>query len=86
MCEPFLCPKVVKSSMSLFQNKNKDHGYIKGHIGALFSTFEQCSNVPLTKVFKSTPHETRNINFCYNKGGIITEDTPIPQDKGHIGI
>ena len=41
---------------------------------------EQCSNVPHV--------QTRNINFCDNREGIITEDTriPVPQDKGHTGI
>jgi hypothetical protein len=29
--------------------------------------------------------QTRNITFCYNKEGIITEDVPKPQDIGHIG-
>jgi hypothetical protein len=71
MCEPFLCPKVVISSIRFFQDKNKGHGYIKGHIRT---------------VFKSTPRQTRNIEFCYNKVGIITEDIPISQDKEHIGI
>ena len=39
---------------------------------------KQCSNLPHV--------QTRNTTFCYNKEEIITEDIPIPQDKGHIGI
>jgi hypothetical protein len=37
---------------------------------------EQCSNLPHV--------QTRNITPCYNKEGVITDVTPIPQDIGHL--
>jgi hypothetical protein len=86
MCKPFLWHKVVTRFISFFQNTNKDHGYIKG-------TFECCSvhlnNVQICPLQKCSnlPHmQTQNIILCYNKGGIITKDMPIPQDKGHLHI
>jgi hypothetical protein len=47
-------------------------------------TFEHCSTCPLQN-FSNLPHlQTRNINFCYNKEGIITEDIPIQQHKNAL--
>jgi hypothetical protein len=39
---------------------------------------EQCSNLHHV--------QTLYLAFCYNKGEVITEDIPITQDKGHVGI
>jgi hypothetical protein len=59
----------------------------------LRATSEHCSahvnNVQMCPLQKCSnlPHgQTRNINLCYNKAGIITEDIPTPQNKGHTGI
>ena len=58
--------------MSFSQNKFKI-------MDILWVTFEHCSNV--------TPQ--RNVQIyptCKHEEGIITEDIPIPQGKGHNGI
>jgi hypothetical protein len=74
---------VIMSSLSLSLMLSLSEKATFEHCSAHLNNVEMC---PLQKC-SNLPHvQTRNITFCYNKGGIITVDIPIPQDKGHICI